>query len=298
MTLGDIYRDIYSRIIFHGINQAELLYLDVVNTINDVIKQQRVEYVKNGLTDYFSETQSFAAVDVTPSTSYPYLNEVTLAKSPIKDLPLSMVVISANAYATETELTNSLQTISKGTYVTKGPDLYYTIKALSNENGFTKTFDPSVVKNYDRNNGASYKTGDVVKELSTGKYFKIVQDFVALFDDVLEDIEISSNPVAEELNFVKVGTAYIPLVNYPLNSIQQLRLFENELNAAGFTVDKRKVYVTPNIKRFTITYVPNWTPVTTMAGTLELPDAMLLNVKIQVLQILSAKLGVKLDEKQ
>jgi hypothetical protein len=290
MTLGDIYRDIHSRIITVGVNQSELMYLDIVNAINDVIKQQRVEYVKQGLSDYFATTISFINSGLTQPAEYPYLKQATLSPAPLKDLPLSLVVLNGNAYATENTITNTLQTFTKGSKATKNNDLFVAVESFSGINTFTKTFDPTEVKDYYPENGLSYKVGNVVKDGDS--YYRVLQDFTATFDDILDA------PLVEKLYWAKTGTAYVPLVYYPFTSVQGLRTFENNNDAAGFTISKSFVFVTPNVTKFSITYVPIWTPVTTMTATLDLPDFMLQNVKMQVLQILGAKLGIDLQTKR
>lgn len=59
----------------------------------------------------------------------------------------------------------------------------------------------------------------------------------------------------------------------------------------GISFNENKLYVTKNVEKLSISYIPEWTPITTLSTDLVLSDTMVVAVKQLALDNLEKKLG-------
>lgn len=287
MTFGELYRDVYSRLALDG-EDHDVYFDDISKTINDAVRELRVEYIKQGMGHEFATTETLN--NFTESTDYPFVNSDILSNKIMEDLPIEYTVLSSTCYTTDNVIQNSSQTFNKGDIARKDGKLYECVSSFSNQNTFDLVFDPDDVRNYYRKNGLVYNIGDVVYDNETQNYFRVTTGFTNNID---EDGDNNSN--LEQLFWKEIGTSYAYASHYPFKYLNTIRLFESVDFSEAFAILEDKVYATPNIDELILTYISKWTDIKDMDATLDLPDFMIPQVKDRALIRIGQKLNVKME---
>jgi len=286
MKFNTLFRDVYSRISLFD-NSLEIYALDVIRALNDAIKQQRLEYVNNGMGQAFAvNDDTYVVLD---SMEYPFAGYFDLKRPLIKSAQIENAILTANVWVTDNELVDTPSSATIGDKVIKNGKLLKCVESFDNVNTFDRTFNNKHIRNYSRNNGLIYKPGDVVLDNESQSYYRCVDIFKANVNQPIEEL-----PEFEKLYWFEFGSAYKTAVFYPMHSLQQLRVLEGSTSAYGFSVINDRVYVVPNTQRVNIIYVPEWEDVEDADADIEIPDFIVPNVKNQALNILGAKLGINL----
>jgi len=290
MKLDTIYRDIYSRLALEGV-EHNISYLDIIRSINDSIRQLRLDYVLNGMGQIFSTTETvyYTLKDM----DYPFMGYFNLSNPLMRTGPISSTVLAANAWVTSKNIPNGPSDGQVGDLANKGDKLYKCVTDFTGINTYDKVFNVGRIRNYNTKNGLKYKKGDVVLDNNTRDYYRCVEDFTANTDISIENIS-----EFEKLYWYEVGSSYKPVVYYPINELRQLKIFDRYDTSYGFTIVDDKVYISPHPSRFSITYIPEWEEVEDKDEELKIPDFIIPGVKSQTLANLGSKIGVDLQQNQ
>jgi hypothetical protein len=76
-----------------------------------------------------------------------------------------------------------------------------------------------------------------------------------------------------------------------------MRLFENS-GSYVYTINKNKIYVSPNINQFVLTYIPKWEQVDELDAEVDIPEYMVSSVKSAAVRKLAIKLQIQLPERE
>ena len=275
LQLNDIYRDVYSQLAVSG-NEHMVSSQDIIRAINDSIRAIRVEYVNSGLAHYFTVEDSITSFSA--DTHFPFLQVGTLSNRIMSEVPEEIAVIASNIKITTNTIQNTTQTFSEGDVAEKDGELYEAIRDITSENTYTETFDSRNLRLYYPNNGLKYFAGDIVYNSSDGKYYKVTADFTA--EDGTSELD--------EVVWRKIGNANKPANHYPLRDLRNISLHNDETQAISLVNDK--IYVNENVAEVYVVYVPEWTDITTLSTSVEIPDAMV----PQVIEMSRIKLLSKL----
>jgi hypothetical protein len=302
MVLRDLYSDIISTLNFKDVNKSPYYY-DVVKAINDAIRTQRIEYIQNGMGGDFYLTQTFYFS--IKDQSFPFLNWSQLDNEIINDVPIELALINAFAYRTKNKLTNTVTSYNKGDIAIKDGKTYKCIESYSDLNTYSKIFRNREVKNYYKNNGLNYKAGDIIYDVELESYYKALYDYEAgntnAENSVVEVDDgqggTTTESVFEKLYWREIGNAYYQASYYPFSKIHQMRLFENS-GSYVYTINKNKIYVSPNINQFVLTYIPKWEQVDELDAEVDIPEYMVSSVKSAAVRKLAIKLQIQLPERE
>lgn len=282
VKLREIYADVLARLDQH--DTQKISFSEIVNAINDVIKQQRVNYVSQGRYEPFVKTEVFYTSIA--SFEFPFLNSIELENDILDDVPIESVLINGVVQFTDNELENTIQSWNKGDLAVKDGEVYIALQDITSTNTFNLTFNIDETKFYYPDNGIDYFTGDIVYNGFDKKYYRVNSNFTSGV----------TNPSFTELVWKHVTSNNKPTYFYPFNRIHELKLFNKDREVYGFTVNRSKIFLNKlkDDKIFTLSYVPKWTEVKNLNDDVDIPDFMISNVKNGVLQIIGAKLGLNL----
>jgi len=282
MKLNDLYRDITSRLNQLGVRDYQLTFNDVVSAINDTIAQQRVRLINEGVYQDFIVTENvFVTIK---DFSYPFISKFKLKHTILTDLPVAKTHITGSGQVTDKELLNKTQTFSKGDLVRFKDYVYEAVEDVNNINTYGDVFDISEVIKYRENNGLKYFKGQKIQDVSDNSYYLVLEDFTS-----------SVSPQIKKLYWKKRYNADKPAVFYEFKNLNQFKLatlFNNDVYYFGILNDT--LYVSPQVNRFTISYIPKWKYIENPDTELNLPDFMIPNIKNQAIEVLGAKLGINL----
>ena len=290
MKFKDLYRDVYSRLSLfdtgHGIYAQ-----DIIVALNDAITQHRLEYVNNNMGQAFAiEVSSYATIE---SQEFPFAGYFTLPRQVIKSSPPENAIIAAIVWDTTEEIPDNISSGEIWDVATKDGKQYYCIADFDNVNTFDRTFKAANIRNYKRNNGLIYKKGDVVLDHETEAYYRCVEDFHAVVDEPIDNLL-----QFEKLYWYERGSAYKPAIFFPLDQLRSMKMYENFSSTYAFTVIGNKVYTVPSPERVSITYVPEWEPITDIESDVDIPDFMIPIIKNSAINVLGAKLGMNLVDQR
>lgn len=273
MTFGDIYREVRNRI---GADQERYYFNDVVDAINDAISDLRIEYIRRGLGNEFVHTQKVE--ETVEDEQYPFLEAADLDYPLLRALPIDRTVRQSVVFKSGLTLENEPQSFSKGELVVKGDELYEAVNDISNLNTYDLTFSlHEEVRTYFPGNGLYYKEGDLVR--SEEGYYRTTQDYYNVAPVGIEDAG-----AFEKLYWQRVGSGYVEGRYVPFERLHTLRL--ELVNSFPFSIVEDKVYVRFKHRPFTISYIPEWERISDLQAKVNLPDAMLSDIQIHVLQSL------------
>lgn len=286
MKLIELYRDVLSTLNDYNIENYRYGYNDIVSAINDSISLLRIQYIRDGRYQEFVETHSmFTTIE---DFDYPFLSSIDLPKPILGEVPINLAIVSANVQQTTNEIKDEADSHPINTLAVKNNVVYKAIRDITNENTFDKTFDISNVSHYKPNNGLKYNEGDVIKDVTNNKYYRVDSEFIA---------KNGITPSLTELAWQMLYENNKPVFFYEFTSIAQMKLFSNyNDDAYVFSVVRDKVYIAPKTERFTISYIPRWERVQKRDDELTLPDFMIPSVKQQSIRSLLMKAGVQPQE--
>lgn len=292
MTLRPIYNDIYS-IINQGSYTNEILANDVLIALNDAISSARIEYVGRGLGQSFAVTeQQWVSVR---DVNYPFLQTTELEYTPLKTAPITNSILNLTAFLSGEELTDEVASFSVGAKAVKQDDengifrLYECVKTYTSVNAFDKTFTKSQLRQWRSNNKLKYVTGDVVFDGTS--YWKLEETFVN--DQAYTFSESGTGDTvidATQVYWMDIGDAVTGPVFFEFDRVNELRLMLRS-GFHAFSLKDNVLYSTPDIQRFTITYVPEWSTVTDLDQEIRIPTDMIPSIKQRTLASLATKLN-------
>lgn len=284
MTLGSIYRDIISAL---GPSvEDQVRKLDVTNLINQTIADLRVQFIRNGLGSEFIYTQKIDSTSKN-STEFPFLYTATLDKNIMRGLPLSMTVQESLFWKASDELTDTVQSWTKGDLAYKDGVAYEALEDISSQNTYDLTFEADNVKNYYNNNGLEFFKGDIAYNQSDGTYWRCTSDYT---NDQGQSISASGN--FEQLFWRRVDDAYYQGSPVQFNSLFQTVLFDMIDNHYPFSIKEKTFYTTVANTPLTLSYVPEWEYVEGFDQQLSVPDMMAQPIRNRAIQLIASKLGV------
>lgn len=317
MKLETLYNDVVGLLNLQDPTLHNIYYYDIINAINDAIISIRQKYVESGLSDEFAVTETFYFS--LRDNDYPFLYSTTLGNKPLKSLPISMVILTANAFHTNLQIPTGETIIPLGEFRVSG-DKYYKLTAnIDNLETSDKKFKREEARLFAPNSNIQIKAGDIVYDkYDTKKYYIALFDYTLNTSKKINDIYITDDflsvnneplivnnetfnitvpstliehyKVFEEVYWAEEDTNYLPCVYYPFQRLQETRIVEKDYSAV-YSIFKNKLYVTPNVRRFTLTYIPEWSRVEKLEDELEVPDFMIPQIKRSCLNVLGMKLG-------
>lgn len=278
-TLRKVVRDIYGRLDIDSVDKSDIYFNDVVSEINTSITNKVYQYTQAGRGQVFSVTEDiyFSIKDL----SYPFLYYTDLEFSPISLEPHT-VILGANVYKVTDSVKNNASSYTKDTILRKGDSLYKVTHDVTNTNIYDTTFNSRDVRPFMQGNELKYVSGDIVEDYQTGYYWKVNTDFTE------SDTDISTVADRVYLRLYR-SDAYATPTFHPFKHINDLKLYNDVDGGYGFTYNGAKLYVTKNIKRMSISYVPEWEEVTDPDQELVVPHTVLSEVKNDVVQVLLPK---------
>lgn len=285
-TLESIYRDVNSRLSDLPVDTEKIVHLDVVKAINDSIRSLQLDYVKNGLADVFSVSEYVDLSD--KDSNYPFLYSVTLSNNILSDTPLSFSVLNALVTIADS-IPDAPDTFSKGDRKIKDNVLYEAVVDGSGINAYDLTFEADNVRNYKKDNGLTYTSGDIVYNQPDDTFWRCDSSYT---NDQSETI--SESGFFTQLYWKKVGEAYRQAQPIDFENLFQLKLFSGINSFYPFTIKDDTLYTTHNLTYY-ITYVPEWQQVEDLSVEINLPDAAINQVKTMTLQKLAQKLQVSAE---
>lgn len=291
MTLRPLYNDIHSQI-NQGGYQNEVLANDVLLALNDAISTARLEYVGRGLGQSFSvtEQQWFSIRDV----NYPFLHATELESTPLKTAPITGSILNMTGFLSDKEILNQTQTFSIGDVAVKQDDdtgvfrLYSCMKSFTAVNTYNLTFTKDKLRQWRSANGLKYLAGEVVFDGTS--YWKLNQTFTNDTAYTFSATPGSGQIDATQVYWMDSGEAVTNPTFFEFERINELRLLTRS-GFYGYTIKDNVLYGTPNIQRFTITYVPEWTTVTDLDAEIRITADMVPVIKQRALASLAIKLG-------
>lgn len=279
INLGLLYRDIVSSL---SAPEGRIRSLDVSNLINQAISDLRIQYIKNGLGNEFTYTETvWVTID---DFDFPYLYYGNLDKNLLRSLPIQWTVRNSVVWKSEDELEDTTQTWSKGDIVIKDRKAYEAVADISSSNTYDLTFEVDNPREYAE--GLKFFTGDIVKE--DGKWWRATQDYT---ND--QSQTISASGAFEQVYWKLIGQAYHEATYVPFQRLHEAKLSDNIWEHYPISIREDRLYCTePNVP-ITVSYIPEWEYLEDFDADLDIPDAMVNTVKINVVQQLANKLGVK-----
>ena len=297
MILRPIYSDIISKI-NQSVQRDEILSTDIIRAINDAISVIRIDYVGRGLGQSFAITEQyyFSMRDM----NYPFLHATELESTPMKTAPITNSIQNLMGFVTDDELQDASATYALGATTVKQDDTngvfraYQCVKGFTSTNTFDLTFTKEQIRQYRSNNGLKYSTGDVIYDGTS--YWKLTADLT----NNQAYTFVASGAGAGQINatqvyWLDIGEAAINPVYIEFDRIQELRLMSRN-NFFGYTIKDNILYGTPNIQRFTISYVPEWTYVDDLDADVRITADMIPKIKQAALASLAIKLPGQTNE--
>jgi len=280
-----------------GLSNIEYWHTDVTKAINRAVAEIREAYTKAGIGQYFVHTQRiYTTIE---DLNYPYLRYVMLEKTPLAVTPAHLAFYTSNFFRSEDELLDRNQTFAEGSIVFKDDGFAYeALTNISNANTFDLTFIPGRTRLWYPNNNLKYRVGDIVKQASDA-YYRCLVDHTNTINPIPlnpEEVEFDSNPAWERLYWRQCGKAFVTGVYYDFHRLNQLKTIDNPDQFYGFSVVRDRLYVTRNINNFTISYVPEWEPVSNLDDEIQIPYEMLREVEQLSLKLLEPIVGMPLAD--
>lgn len=219
-------------------------YRKVFEFINQSYIKIRDEYIRNNRETEFAISQTITSFS---ASDFPYFNQATLDRTILRNVALDNAIIS--------------------TVVRTAPE-------LTDPNFTDKIFEPEDVRNYHPGNGIQYFEGDVVYE--KGRAFKANQDVVATSTDDLEN-----QAEWTEVYFMQIGPGYsnAEIIGYHLEDRHKVII---DSGVPVITVVLNTVYVSKDIKKLEIEYIPEHEKITDFDDTLVMPDSAIKTIRDMV----------------
>lgn len=283
MKYGKLHRDIISSL---SAPEDRIRSLDVSNLINQTISDLRVQFIKNGQGNEFTYTETIW-VEI-EDLDHPYLFYGKLDHNLMRSLPIQWTVRQSVVWKAEDELEDTIQTWSEGDLAIKGDSAYEALDDISSTNTYDLTFEVDNPREYA--DGLKYKIDDIVYE---DGWWRATQDYT---ND--QGATISGSGAFEELKWRKIGQAYHEATYVPFQRMHELKLKDSIWGHYPISIREDKLYfIQPNTP-VTVSYIPEWEYVEDFDADLDIPDSMVNTVKINVVQQLANKLGVKSELQQ
>jgi hypothetical protein len=279
MTLDSIYRSINSLLTSRNVNVERIVHKDIINAINDAIASKRLEYIANGLGDQFSITERIFVL--TKDQEYPFLYSYCLDEPILQSLPIQQAVKNTNFFRSSNEIKNEAQSWSKGDLALKDGILYKALSDVDNTNTFDLTFKSTRVRSFVGGSGMNYKTGDLIYD--GGTYYLVNEDVIVTTETEVTDLNVT------ELIWQEVCDGFIDATFVPFSRINELKLKKN-IDTVFFTIYNDTIYTTQNTI-CSINYIPEWTYIEKLDDKVNIPDSMVDDIKMMVVQLLISKLG-------
>lgn len=282
MILKDIVQPIYSYLNIRGYDDSSLYFIDVADAIFDSVELLKRQEILQGRASDFSITETVYAT--VKSLSYPFANQASLSNEIFSGVDPSLAVISGYALSVKNKIKKSA---SKGDLGVFKNVTYRCVDSYENvDRAYELIFEPRNKRSFNINNSLKYKKNDAL--VINGSYYKLNEDVTnSGFDDVADFLATVDNT---QVYWMKIENSYDPCYFYDLDKINELRLFDEYSGAYGFCVKGAKVYTSPNISTFTISYVPNIEPEYDLEADLYMPD----HLKKQLIQSAIEQLNLKL----
>jgi len=298
VLFDDIHRNVVAKIGDKrgGLPFEPFWFTDVTKAINQAIAKTREGYTRNGRGDVFSKT-AMLYVSL-PDLAYPHLHYTNLTEfGPVMStVDPAISILSSNVLNTDVELTTDAVSYPKGARVFRFDDnmVYEAVELVPAENTYDLVFDPNHVRTWYKNNGIKYKVGDVVS--SEGSYYVCGQ--AHRNEDMPEDItlvELNSVPAWNKVYWKRVGDNNKTAVYFPFWQLTNLRLHKEPRQLCAFSIVRDKLYMPKEYNKITITYVPEWTYVSDLSATIDLPYELVPEVETLAMQFLAPVIGFSME---
>lgn len=283
MTLDSFFRDIYSQLNLD--NSAHSIYAqDIIKALNDSIRNQRREYIEKGYGVEFSETEILYSLN--ENFEYPFLNSAYLSGNIMDSISIDRAILNVIGYETSNELSDELQTFSKGDIAIKGNSIYKCLTSFTDTNTYSLIIPKGeIVRDFYPGNGLAYHEGEYIHDIKNDKFYYVNSDYEANTDD-----EASTIAEFDEYFWIEQGRTYIHVAKYPFYAVSYLSVFDNMDSSEAVTIKKNELFATKGLKKVIITYIPEWKEVTEYDDTIDIPDFMIPKVKAESVNKMKIKL--------
>lgn len=282
MKFGQLYRDVISNTP-SGVPDM-VSSRKIVKSINQAYMSIRDQYIKSGMAESFGREQTVYTYN--QHRKYSFLNYGTVKYPVCMSMPLSQTIVSSDIEIVSDDIKDKQQSFSKGDLAKKSDEVYKAVNSFSGINTYDLTFKTEDVKEFDLANGIKYHEGNVVPY--DGKYYRANTDVKATDDTT----PLDSQSEWDQVYWRYQHPAHRQAEVVQFDNIQQIKILIDE-NEPVISVVGRRIYMSKNISRIHLIYIPEHQEVEDFDDDILVPDSAIPAIKSKALNLMYQGLSTR-----